>query len=136
MSSSPNTPPTQRCVAELVTLLCNRRYSEATIAYAESHDQALVGDKTIAMWLMDCEMYTGMDARQPASPRVARGIALHKTIRAVTMVLGGEGWLTFSALRPGWGGAGGGWGCARPPGPAPPPARPAPHPPPPRARAL
>jgi hypothetical protein len=45
---------------DIVNALCNRRYSEKTIAYAESHDQALVGDKTIAMWLMNAEMYSGM----------------------------------------------------------------------------
>ena len=43
----------------LVHTLTNRRWMEMCIAYAESHDQALVGDKTIAFWLMDKEMYTG-----------------------------------------------------------------------------
>lgn len=38
--------------------LTNRRHLEKSIAYAESHDQALVGDKTLAFWLMDKEMYT------------------------------------------------------------------------------
>ena len=37
-----------------------RRYKEKVICYAESHDQALVGDKTVAFWLMDKEMYTGL----------------------------------------------------------------------------
>jgi 1,4-alpha-glucan branching enzyme len=44
----------------LVHTLTNRRWQEKCIAYAESHDQALVGDKTIAFWLMDKEMYTGL----------------------------------------------------------------------------
>ena len=56
------------------------------IAYAESHDQALVGDKTLAFWLMDKEMYTGMSALWPASEVVARGLALHKMIRMITAV--------------------------------------------------
>ena len=43
----------------LVHTLTNRRWMEKCIAYTESHDQALVGDKTIAFWLMDKEMYTG-----------------------------------------------------------------------------
>ena len=43
-------------IGELWGMLANRRYGEATIAYAESHDQALVGDKTLAFWLMDKEM--------------------------------------------------------------------------------
>ncbi len=30
------------------------------MGYAESHDQALVGDKTIAFWLMDKDMYDCM----------------------------------------------------------------------------
>ena len=36
--------------------LTNRRHQEKSIAYAESHDQALVGDKTLAFWMMDAEM--------------------------------------------------------------------------------
>jgi 1,4-alpha-glucan branching enzyme len=79
---------------ELWSTLSNRRYGEATIAYAESHDQALVGDKTLAFWLMDQEMYWHMD-RDDAHPVIERGIALHKLIRLVTLVLGGEGWLNF-----------------------------------------
>jgi 1,4-alpha-glucan branching enzyme len=74
--------------------LTNRRYNEATIAYAESHDQALVGDKTLAFWLMDQEMYWHM-AKDDSHPVIDRGIALHKMIRLVTMALGGEGWLNF-----------------------------------------
>ena len=31
--------------------ILNRRYDEKTIAYCECHDQAIVGDKAIAMWL-------------------------------------------------------------------------------------
>jgi len=80
---------------ELVVTLCNRRYTEPSIAYAESHDQALVGDKTVAFWLMDKQMYDGMSTLSPASPGIQRGIALHKVIRAVTCVLGGEGYLNF-----------------------------------------
>lgn len=79
---------------ELWGVLANRRYGEATIAYAESHDQALVGDKTLAFWLMDKEMYWHMGKDDP-HPVIERGIALHKLIRMVTLVLGGEGFLTF-----------------------------------------
>ena len=74
--------------------LTNRRYRESTIAYAESHDQALVGDKTLAFWLMDKEMYTGMSVFTQ-SMIIDRGIALHKMIRFITLVLGGEGYLNF-----------------------------------------
>jgi 1,4-alpha-glucan branching enzyme len=79
---------------ELWGVLANRRHGEATIAYAESHDQALVGDKTLAFWLMDKEMYWHM-AKDDPHPVIERGIALHKLIRLVTLVLGGEGWLNF-----------------------------------------
>ncbi|GAA5123691.1 alpha amylase C-terminal domain-containing protein [Luteolibacter yonseiensis] len=81
-------------MGELWGVLANRRHGEATIAYAESHDQALVGDKTLAFWLMDKEMYWHM-RKEDAHPVIERGIALHKLIRLVTLVLGGEGWLTF-----------------------------------------
>lgn len=65
------------------------------MAYAECHDQALVGDKTLAFWLMDAEMYTNMSTRSPRTPLVDRGMALHKLIRLATMALGGEAYLTF-----------------------------------------
>lgn len=32
---------------DIVASLCNRRYTEATVAYVESHDQCLVGDQTL-----------------------------------------------------------------------------------------
>lgn len=75
--------------------LSNRRYGEKTIAYAESHDQALVGDKTLAFWLMDQEMYWHMKVGEETHPTIERGIALHKIIRLVTAFVGGEGYLTF-----------------------------------------
>ena len=65
----------------IVHTLENRRYKEKTIAYAESHDQALVGDKTLAFWLMDKEMYDYMSIFKPLTPIIERGIALHKMIR-------------------------------------------------------
>lgn len=63
--------------------LTNRRWKEKTIAYAESHDQALVGDKTLAFWLMDKEMYTNMSDLTERTPVIDRGMALHKMIRCV-----------------------------------------------------
>ena len=81
-------------IGELWGILANRRFGESTISYAESHDQALVGDKTLAFWLMDKEMYWHM-AKTDTHPAIERGIALHKLIRLVTLVLGGEGWLNF-----------------------------------------
>jgi 1,4-alpha-glucan branching enzyme len=75
--------------------LTNRRYGEKTIAYAESHDQALVGDKTLMMWLADAEMYTNMSTLSPLTPIIERAMSLHKMIRLVTHSLGGEGYLNF-----------------------------------------
>ncbi len=81
-------------IHEMWDTLTNRRYGERTIAYAESHDQALVGDKSIAFWLMDKEMYTHMH-KDMESLIIDRGMALHKLIRLFTLSLGGEGWLNF-----------------------------------------
>lgn len=75
--------------------LTNRRHGEKTIGYAESHDQALVGDKTLMMWLCDKEMYTHMSALTELTPIIDRGLALHKMIRLITHGLGGEGYLNF-----------------------------------------
>jgi len=74
--------------------LLNRRWSERHIGYAESHDQALVGDKTLAFRLMDKEMYTAMSKLTP-SLIIDRGIALHKMIRLITFALAGDGYLNF-----------------------------------------
>ncbi len=74
--------------------LAGRRPQEKYIGYAESHDQALVGDKTIMFWLCDKEMYTHMSKLTP-SDIIDRGIALHKMIRLLTMSLAGEGYLNF-----------------------------------------
>ncbi|XXG64978.1 hypothetical protein AAC387_Pa05g2792 [Persea americana] len=82
-------------MGEIILTLTNRRWGEKCIAYAESHDQALVGDKTIAFWLMDKDMYEFMALDRPSTPVVDRGIALHKMIRLITMGLGGEGYLNF-----------------------------------------
>ncbi len=81
-------------MGEMWYTLINRRYGEPNIAYAESHDQALVGDKTIAFRLMDAEMYTSMN-QDSQSLVIDRGMALHKMIRLVTLAAGGEGWLNF-----------------------------------------
>ena len=81
-------------LGEMWSVLTNRRHAEPTIAYAESHDQALVGDKTLAFWLMDQVMYWHM-AKDDPHPVIDRGIALHKLIRLATLAFGGEGWLNF-----------------------------------------
>ncbi len=84
----------QWSVGDIWYTLTNRRYGESNIAYCESHDQALVGDKTIAFRLIDAEMYTHM-AKDSQSLVVSRGVALHKMIRLCTLAAGGEGWLNF-----------------------------------------
>ena len=74
--------------------LASRRPKEKVIGYCESHDQALVGDKTIMFRLCDSEMYTAMN-KGSQSLVIDRGMALHKIIRLITLTLGGEGYLTF-----------------------------------------
>lgn len=82
-------------MGNIIHTLTNRRWMEPNVAYAESHDQALVGDKTIAFWLMDKEMYTHMSVMSEPSPIIERGISLHKMIRLITHALGGEAYLNF-----------------------------------------
>ncbi|MCJ1234281.1 alpha-1,4-glucan branching enzyme [Varicellaria rhodocarpa] len=79
----------------LTFTLTNRRHGEKTIAYAESHDQALVGDKSLLMWLCDKELYTNMSTLTELTPVIERGLSLHKMIRLITHGLGGEGYLNF-----------------------------------------
>ena len=79
---------------EFFFTMTNRLYDVKTIAYAESHDQALVGDKTLAFRLMDKEMYFAMSKDQQ-NLIIDRGIALHKMIRFFTITLGGDAWLNF-----------------------------------------
>ena len=74
--------------------LTNRRAGEKTISYAESHDQALVGDKTIIFRLIDAEMYWHMQ-RGDNTMTVDRGIALHKMIRLITATTINGGYLNF-----------------------------------------
>ena len=74
--------------------LSGRRPQEKNIGYAESHDQALVGDKTIMFRLCDAEMYYGM-MKFGGNMVVDRGVALHKMIRLITSTVAGEGYLNF-----------------------------------------
>ena len=74
--------------------LTSRRPGEKYIGYVESHDQALVGDKTVMFRLCDSHMYTSM-SKLVEDPVIDRGIALHKMIRLLTLTLGGEGYLNF-----------------------------------------
>ncbi|XP_050413059.1 1,4-alpha-glucan-branching enzyme [Patella vulgata] len=82
-------------MAKIIHTLTNRRYGEKCIAYTESHDQALVGDKTLAFWLMDKDMYTHMSLLAGDNIVIDRGMALHKMLRLITIGLGGEGYLNF-----------------------------------------
>lgn len=79
---------------EFFFTMTNRMSDVKTIAYAESHDQALVGDKTLSFRLMDKEMYTSMSVGDD-NFIIDRGIALHKMIRLFTIALGGDAWLNF-----------------------------------------
>jgi 1,4-alpha-glucan branching enzyme len=81
-------------VAEMWRELSSRRVDEKTIGYAESHDQALVGDKTVIFWLADQEMYWKMRTSDE-SLVIDRAIALHKMIRLITIGTAGNGYLNF-----------------------------------------
>ena len=81
-------------VCDIWWQLTNKRADEKTISYAECHDQAMVGDKTIIFRLIDAKMYTHMSLDMPDFT-VDRGIALHKMIRLVTLATSRNGYLTF-----------------------------------------
>ncbi|MCB8994057.1 MAG: alpha amylase C-terminal domain-containing protein [Bacteroidales bacterium] len=81
-------------VGEMYYELTNKRIEEKTIGYAESHDQALVGDQTIIFRLIGKEMYYSMD-KLTENLIVDRGIALHKMIRLLTLATAGNGYLNF-----------------------------------------
>ena len=74
--------------------MCMRRPGEGTVAYVESHDQALVGDQTMIFRLAGANMYTDM-TKDCHNPVIDRAIALHKMIRLFTLAGGGEGYLNF-----------------------------------------
>jgi 1,4-alpha-glucan branching enzyme len=82
-------------MGHIVHTLTNRRWMEKCIAYAESHDQCLVGDQTLAFRMMGKDMYTSMTVLQPLNAVVDRGISLHKMVRLVVHGMGGEGYLNF-----------------------------------------
>ncbi len=87
-------PDEQWNIWEIWNIMTDRLPGVHTVAYAESHDQAMVGDKTIAFRLMDAAMYTDM-SRDAESLVVERGVALHKMIRLVTIAAGGDAYLNF-----------------------------------------
>ena len=87
-------PDEQWDIREMWSVMTDRLPEVKTVAYAESHDQALVGDKTIAFRLMDKEMYFHMD-RASENIVIDRGMALHKMIRLMTISTGGQAYLNF-----------------------------------------
>ena len=74
--------------------LTNHRGDERTISYVECHDQAIVGSKTMAFWLMDANMYEHMN-KSDDNMGVDRGLSLHKMIRLMTMCTATGGYLNF-----------------------------------------
>ncbi|MBK7171842.1 MAG: alpha amylase C-terminal domain-containing protein [Bacteroidales bacterium] len=87
-------PDEEWSIREMWQVLNDRLPYVSTVAYCESHDQALVGDKTIAFRLMDKEMYFHMQV-DDTNPVIDRGISLHKLIRLFTISLGGQSYLNF-----------------------------------------
>ena len=81
-------------VGEIYFKMTDKRPEEQTISYAECHDQALVGDKTMIFRMIDSKMYDSMSVLTP-DMTVDRGVALHKLIRLVTLTLCSGGYLNF-----------------------------------------
>jgi len=81
-------------IGQLWFELTNRRKDEKTISCAESHDQALVGDQTLIFRLIGEDMYQHMEIDDD-NAKVARGIALHKMIRLITLTTADQGYLNF-----------------------------------------
>lgn len=81
-------------VGDIFYQLTNKRNDEKVISYAESHDQALVGDKTIIMRLADKDLYFNMSTDR-MTMTVERAISLHKIIRLLTISTAGDGYLNF-----------------------------------------
>ncbi|MBO7396628.1 MAG: alpha amylase C-terminal domain-containing protein [Bacteroidales bacterium] len=84
----------QWSMGEIWWELTNKRADEKTVSYAECHDQALVGDKTIIFRLIDKEMYYSM-RKDSGNALVDRGVALHKMIRLATAATAGDAFLCF-----------------------------------------
>lgn len=81
-------------VGHIFWQLTNRRSDERAVSYAESHDQALVGDKTIIFRLVDADMYWHFE-QSSRTLAVSRGVALHKMIRLITATTINGGYLNF-----------------------------------------
>ncbi|MFA5419219.1 MAG: alpha amylase C-terminal domain-containing protein, partial [Bacteroidales bacterium] len=84
----------QWLMGEMYYQLANKRADEQTISYAECHDQAMVGDKTVIFRLIDAKMYTSM-RKIDEDIVIDRGLALHKMIRLISLATAGDGYLTF-----------------------------------------
>ena len=89
-----NTPDEHWPMGHLWHELTNRRQEEKTISYTESHDQALVGDKTLMFRMADAAMYQHMTIDDP-DLGLERAMALHKMIRLITLATAGSGYLNF-----------------------------------------
>ncbi len=87
-------PDEQWDIWQMWNMMTNRLPYVKTVAYCESHDQALVGDQTIAFRLMNKQMYTDMN-RAAQNVVIDRGMALHKMIRLFTISLAGQAYLNF-----------------------------------------
>ncbi|MEG1555941.1 MAG: alpha amylase C-terminal domain-containing protein [Bacteroidales bacterium] len=81
-------------VGDLYFHMTDKRKEEETVNYAESHDQAMVGDKTIIFQLIDKDIYSSMSLFTP-NIIADRGVALHKMIRLITLSLSSGGYLNF-----------------------------------------
>jgi 1,4-alpha-glucan branching enzyme len=85
---------TEWSVAHMVHMLTNYRKDEKVLCYSESHDQAIVGDRTASCRLFG-ESSSATMTKSNNSTKINRGMALHKMIRLLTQSLGGKAYLNF-----------------------------------------
>lgn len=81
-------------ISNIFYRLTDKRKDEKTINYSESHDQALVGDKTIIFRLADADMYYFMQINN-MNVITERAVALHKMIQLITSATAQTGYLNF-----------------------------------------
>ena len=90
-----NTKDEEWNMGNLIYTLKNRRYNEKQISYCESHDQSFVGNYSLSALLLSSERFWNMSKNSEETIVLYRGICLHKLIRFLNFVLGGEGYLSF-----------------------------------------
>lgn len=82
-------------ISDLTHDIENRGHLERAIVYTESHHEHAMGGETLLYLLAGEDAHESMSALEPDNARIDRGIALHKLARMLSIVCGGDGWLSF-----------------------------------------